>query len=146
MLKYPSLGLAAVLLLGSTARAETSLAGAASGVSGASVVQALLGLAVVLAMVGIAAWLLKRFVALRGSGVGPIRVIAAAAVGPRERLVMVEVGETWLLVGVAPGQIRTLHSMPRSETPALTGVPSPLPAGAAFASWLHRVRERRSDD
>jgi flagellar protein FliO/FliZ len=106
----------------------------------------LVGLAMVLAMVGLAAWLLKRFVALRGPGLGPIRVLAGAAVGPRERVVLVEVGESWLLLGVAAGQVNTLHTMPRSDSIAVPGMQTPMPAGLAFANWLRRVKERRSNE
>ena len=56
-----------------------------------------------------AAWLLKRFA--RGSWslpAGAIKVIGGVAVGQRERVVVVEVGGTWLVVGVAPGQVRAL--------------------------------------
>ena len=39
---------------------------------------------------------------------------------PGERLVVVEVGDTWLLLGVGGGQVSTLHTLPRPEgyTPA----------------------------
>jgi flagellar protein FliO/FliZ len=146
MIKCRPIGLALLVLAGQTALAETPLTGTATGVSGGSVAQMLLGLVMVLAMVGVAAWLLKRFVALRGTGSGPIRVIAGAAVGPRERVVLVEVGETWLLVGVAAGQVNTLHTMPRSDSIMVPGMQRPMPAGVAFASWLRRVKERRNDE
>mgnify|MGYP001589086303 FL=1 len=131
-----------------TAVAAAAPAGAASAVPAGSVVQVVVGLAAVLALVGAAAWLLKRFSALRGTGSGLIRIVGGAAVGQRERIVLVEVGGTWLLVGVAPGQVRTLHTMPRSESAIAPGAPTPAPAptDAGFANWLRRMTEKRNHE
>lgn len=113
-----------------------------------SVVQVVVGLAAVLALVGAAAWLLKRFSAFRGTGSGVIRIVAGAAVGQRERIVLVEVGGTWLLVGIAPGQVRTLHTMPRTESAIAPGAPTPAPvqADTGFATWLRRMTEKRDHE
>jgi flagellar protein FliO/FliZ len=146
MIKCFSVGLALLALGVQTALAETTLTGTTTGVSAGSVLQMLLGLVMVLAMVVGAAWLLKRLTALRGTGTGPIQVIAGAAVGPRERIVLVEVGETWLLVGVAAGQVNTLHIMSRSDLIAAPDVRRPVPSAVAFASWLRRAGERRNGE
>lgn len=105
-----------------------------------SIVQALVGLAAVLALVAALAWLLKRYSGLRGTGTGLIRVIGGAPVGQRERIVLVEVGSTWLLVGVAPGQVRALHTMPKSESATLPEAPQAADPG--FASRLRRMLEK----
>jgi len=100
----------------------------------------------VLALIGAVAWLLKRLSAFRAPGGGLIRVLAGAAVGQRERIVLVEVGETWLLVGVAPGHVTNLHSMPKMASASAPGVPAPATVGTSFASWLSRKMEGRSHD
>lgn len=128
------------------AMAAAPVPGAGSAVVAGSVVQVILGLAVVLALVAATAWLLKRFSSMGTASSGIIRVIGAAAVGQRERIVLVEVAGTWLLVGVAPGQVRMLHTMPRTEfaianDAAARAAPA---AGAGFATWLRRVTERRN--
>jgi flagellar protein FliO/FliZ len=105
-----------------------------------SIVQALVGLAAVLALVAALAWLLKRYSGLRGAGTGLIRVIGGAAVGQRERVVLVEVGSTWLLVGVAPGQVRALHTMAKTESATLPEAPQAADPG--FASRLRRMLEK----
>ncbi len=128
------------------ALAETPSAGALPGLSGGSVAQALLGLLAVLAMVAVAAWVLKRFLGLRGTANGPIRVVAGTAIGQRERIVLVEVGDIWLVVGVAPGQVRTLHTMPRSQMASASNGQKPERSGATFSTWMRRVTERRADD
>ncbi len=125
-----------------TAVAAAPPASAGPAVSAGSVAQVVIGLAAVLALVGAVAWLLKRFSGLRGTGSDLIRVVGAAAVGQRERIVLVEVGGTWLLVGVAPGQVRALHTMPKNESAATPGAQAPADQG--FASWLRRMSEKRN--
>lgn len=74
--------------------------------------QIVLSLVLVLGLMAGVVWLLKRFQGLgqppsRGKAV--MRVVSSLAVGQRERVVLVEVDQTWVMVGVAPGQIRALH-------------------------------------
>jgi flagellar protein FliO/FliZ len=138
-------------LLPGTAAATTPPASAQALTSG-GIGQMVIGLAAVLALVLAIAWLLRRFSGLRGTGSGVIRVIGGAAVGQRERIVLVEVGGTWLLVGVAPGQVRALHTMPKSESAVTpdssdrTPGPAPTPADLSFSGWLQRITEKRRHD
>lgn len=129
-----------------TAMAQTPATVPTPAVSAGSIVQLLVGLAIVLALVGAVAWLLKRISTFRAPGSGLIRVLAGVAVGQRERIVLVEVGGTWLLVGVAPGQVSTLHSMPKTESDTAPQAPSLTPEITGFATWLRRITERRSHE
>jgi flagellar protein FliO/FliZ len=62
-------------------------------------------------------------------------------VGPRERLVIVEVGDTWLLLGVASGGVSLVHTMARPPQAAGTAQPS-----AQFSRLLTQVlRQRRRE-
>lgn len=114
----------------------------ASPVSLTGVLQVLFGLAVVLGTVAAVAWLLKRFAPGQVSAGGAIKLIGGIAVGPKERVVVVEVGEIWLVVGVAPGQVTALHNMPKLA-------PSPqanqfMETGdRRFSAWLADVMNRR---
>lgn len=114
----------------------------ASPVSLGGVLQVLLGLAIVLSTVAATAWLLKRFAPGQVSAGGAIRLIGGIAVGPKERVVVVEVGETWLIVGVAPGQVTALHNMPRVEN--LPGINVPPGGDQRFSAWLKDVVRRRN--
>ncbi|MCO5097981.1 MAG: flagellar biosynthetic protein FliO [Rhodocyclaceae bacterium] len=108
--------------------------------AGASLLQVAIGLgAVIAALVG-GLWLLKRLSAAHGALAGTLRVIAGASVGPRERVVIVEVEDTWLVVGVAPGQVNALHRMPKGR---LAATPA-APAGKNFGAWLKLMKERRN--
>ena len=111
--------------------------------SSGSYVQAGLALLLIVGLLGATAWLARKVSGGKGFGQAGLKVIGGVALGPRERIVLVEVGDTWLVVGVVPGQIRTLHRMPK-------GSPLP-PAGlvgreATFADWLKSIAERRRDD
>jgi flagellar protein FliO/FliZ len=109
---------------------------------GGSVVQLVLGLGLVLALLFATLWLLKRLSAPRGDAAGLMRVVAGTAVGTRERVVVVEVGSTWLVLGVAPGRVTALAEMPRAALP-----PQPVPAPAKdFASRLKTLLDRRHAD
>ena len=118
--------------------------GTATPELGASVLQMLFGLAVVIALLFACLWLIRCLSAPRGGGAA-IKVLGAAAVGPRERVVLVELGEQVLVLGVAPGSVTRLHDMKRSELPLpadAAGIAAP--AGKAFAAWLKQATERRN--
>jgi len=106
---------------------------------GSSVVQMLLGLGVVLALVFASLYLLKRLAAPRGAAAGLLRVVAATAIGPRERVVVLEIGDTWLVLGTAPGCVTQLSQLPRRDLPAATRV-----ASKDFAGWLKQIMERHN--
>jgi len=107
--------------------------------AGASLLQVVMGLGVVLAALIGGLWLLKRLSIAHGATAGGLRVIAGASVGPRERVVLVEVEDTWLLVGVAPGQVNALHQMPKGK---LAAAPA-APAGNDFRARLKQILERK---
>ena len=69
------------------------------------------GLLVVLAIILSITWLLKRFSLLPATPSSTLKVVSATAVGQRERVVVVEIQDTWLVLGVAPGRVNKLHSL-----------------------------------
>jgi flagellar protein FliO/FliZ len=135
-----SIAAACTVLLPALAAAADAPVLPAPAVSAGSMLQMVLGLAIVLAMILALAWIVRR-IGLPGSGPsGTIKVIAGAPVGQRERVVLVEVAGTWLVVGVAPGRVSALHSMPRAELPQ---APAAAPGTVPFADWLKRMMEQR---
>ena len=106
---------------------------------GSSLLQLVLGFGLVLAMLFGCVWLLKRISVPRGAATRVLSVISGVAVGPRERVVIVEVDDQWLVLGVAPGQVSKLHVMPKASD----GAAAALPVGQDFATWLKRTLERR---
>jgi flagellar protein FliO/FliZ len=60
------------------------------------------------------AWFARRY--LPGMGAqGAVKVVGTTAVGTRERVVVVEVDRTWLLLGVGGGNVRLLHTLPKPD-------------------------------
>lgn len=57
-------------------------------------------------------YLLKRVNRVGPNSGNPLRVLGSASVGHRERVVLLEAGGEQLLLGVAPGSVRTLHVLP----------------------------------
>ena len=89
-----------------------------------SLMQMMGGLVLVLAIIAALTWLAKRFALISTTASGSLKVIAATGVGQRERVVIVEVEKTWLVLGVAPGQVNKLHVMEKplsQETGILHG-------------------------
>ena len=67
------------------------------------------GLLLVLTIICAIAWVLKRYAYHTTNTAGAIKIIASAGVGQRERIVLVEVENTRLVLGVAPGRVNTLY-------------------------------------
>ncbi|HET7775838.1 MAG TPA: flagellar biosynthetic protein FliO [Azospira sp.] len=115
---------------------------ASPGLSGGSIVQAFVGLLIIIGLLLLATYFMRRLYGGRAFGQGPLKLLGGIAVGNRERILLVEVQDTWLVVGLAPGQIRTLHTLPKGELPqGMAGVPGTAP----FAQWLNQVIARKSD-
>ncbi|MBU1690222.1 MAG: flagellar biosynthetic protein FliO [Gammaproteobacteria bacterium] len=114
----------------------------ASPVSFGGMLQVLLGLGLVLLAVAGSAWLLRRFSPGQIGAGGAVKVIGGVALGPKERLVLVEIGETWLVLGVAPGQVNTLHTLVKPEGGAFSEVSS---SGKehGFSVWLKQAMQGR---
>ncbi|MFZ3019235.1 MAG: flagellar biosynthetic protein FliO [Gallionella sp.] len=122
-------------------------------VSSSSIVQIIFSLLLVLAAIVLVAWLLKRMNLAQQGTAGYLKVIGGVAIGQRERVVLVEIDDTWLVVGVGPGQIRTLHTLPKPAGGASDVTNSSTPPASAdrkFASMLasvisHRPASRKPD-
>ncbi len=115
----------------------------AAAVSSGSVLQVILSLILVLAAVVVVAWVLKR-ISLPQHGAGnALKVISGVAVGQRERIVLVEVNDTWLVVGVAPGQVNALHTMPKGALP-LSANSTMAGDDNKFQVWLKQMMEKRN--
>ena len=105
--------------------------------------QVLLGLGLVLAAVAGSAWLLRRFSPGQTGAGGAVKVVGGVALGPKERLVLVEIGEPWLVLGVAPGRVNALHTLAKPESGAFA---AEAPSGGGerrFSAWLKQAMQGR---
>ncbi|PHR65567.1 MAG: flagellar biosynthetic protein FliO [Idiomarina sp.] len=79
--------------------------------------QVTLVLILIIGIILLCAWLFRK---LNGTSLGHsklLNVVGSVAVGQRERVVIVEINDTWLVLGVAAGNVTKLHDMPAQERP-----------------------------
>lgn len=84
-------------------------------VSAAPLLQVSGALIAIIALILAAAWLVKRLgFAPKRTGVNGLKISASASLGARERVVVVDVEDARLVLGVTAGQINLLHKLPPS--------------------------------
>ncbi len=105
----------------------------------AGLLQVVLGLLVILLLIGGTAWLLRRFTHFQATAQGNMKILGGLPLGPRERVVLIQVGEKQLLVGVAPGRVQTLHVL---EQPLVFGPDKQT--GLGFAERLAIALKQRT--
>ena len=131
--------LAAVLAAVSTAPAICRAQQAAPHtVEGPSVLPMVMALILVLGMIAATMWVLRRTGIAPRTTNNPLKLISQLAVGPRERVVVVEIGDRWWLLGVASGRVTRLGSVPKGEAPPAQALP------ASFGNLLDKLRKGAS--
>jgi flagellar protein FliO/FliZ len=126
-----------------SAYGSQAAAPASSSVTDGGMLQVMLGLGLVLAVMAGCAWLLRRLGGMPRGGAGAIKIIGGSAVGQRERVVLIEVSDTWLVVGVAPGHVTALHSMPKGENTLGATQAADANVNGSFPVWFKRMMEKR---
>lgn len=92
-----------------TAATAAAAPAVSSGVAG-QLTQLVFGLLLVLGLIFFLAWLLRRVQQAGPAGKGQvIELIGSRALGPRDRLMLVQVGNEQILLGLSPGTITALH-------------------------------------
>ncbi|HRE15510.1 MAG TPA: flagellar biosynthetic protein FliO [Rhodocyclaceae bacterium] len=112
-----------------------------SGISAGTYIQTFFGLLLIVALIAGMAWYARKLSGGQPFGRHLMRVVGGVSLGPRERIVLVEIGEQWLVIGLVPGQIRTLATLPKGELPPGQSSEGEKP----FASWLKQMIEQRKN-
>ncbi|MCQ4312668.1 flagellar biosynthetic protein FliO [Stutzerimonas sp. VN223-3] len=120
--------------------AEPSASMNSSGM-GTQMTKLLFGLLLVIGLIFLLAWLLRRMQQLNPRGNQAIKLISSHALGPRERLVLVQVGSEQVLLGLSAGRITPLHVL---EEPV--HLPDAEPANPEFAQRLMELLGRDQKD
>jgi flagellar protein FliO/FliZ len=103
--------------------------------------QVVLSLIVILGLIIGAAWFAKRFMLTSTHNGTTIKMLGGVNLGGRERVMLLEIADQWIVVGVAPGQVNTLATMPRQSLPnTQTNTPP-----AAFATWLKQKMDKHHE-
>ena len=99
----------------------------------------------IIAMIPVALWLLKRSPMMAGAGQGVLKSVAALPLSQNQRIVTVEVGSgeerRWLVLGVTPQSITTLHTMAPQDVATLPGAPGAVAAEPPFVQLLNRFKK-----
>ena len=103
--------------------------------SGPSLLPMLFALVLVLALIPASMWLLKRLGAGSNAPGAGMKVISQLTLGPRERLVVVEAGDRWLLLGVTASSVNRVGTLAKGELPA------GMPPAQGFAQLLSAARK-----
>ncbi|HFK5652854.1 flagellar biosynthetic protein FliO [Enterobacter cloacae] len=96
-------------------------------------------LALIVLLMVVLAWAARRSGLARrlNDAQGNMTLIATQSLGPRERLVLVDVGEQRLVLGVTASQITCLATQPRPENAPQTTAPA-----ATFPLLLEKLRQK----
>lgn len=114
-----------------------------AGPSAGNLLQTIFALTLVLGLLGAMVWFMKRYGPQANAGAAQMRTIGALSLGGRERVVVIEVGDQWIVVGASPGRINALATMPKQETPGGPALLANGPASGTFAEWLKQTVDKR---
>ncbi|MFA0995525.1 MULTISPECIES: flagellar biosynthetic protein FliO [Pseudomonas syringae group] len=92
-----------------TQAAPAQVANTVSGGMGGQVMQLLFGLIVVVGLIFVLAWVMRRVQRVGPNNGQVIELVSTRALGPRDRLVLVQIGNEQVLLGITPGRITPLH-------------------------------------
>ncbi|AZE95747.1 flagellar biosynthetic protein FliO [Pseudomonas orientalis] len=126
-MKYSMAGLWLALPLSALAAEPVAQAAAAPAVGsvGGQLTQLLLGLLLVIGLIFVLAWLMRRVQRIGPGNAQVIELVGSRALGPRDRLVLVQVGEEQILLGITPGRITPLHVLKTPVDAAKTEAATP---------------------
>jgi flagellar protein FliO/FliZ len=114
----------------------TGMASTASPLSVGSLTQLTLSLIAIVALIFAMGWILKRFRLAAPRRSEGLAVLDELKVGPRERIALIRVGESQVLIGIGAGGIVPLAPL---AIPIVLKAPSSAPA---FADRLRELMKR----
>lgn len=101
--------------------------------------QVFLSLILVLGAIFLVLWALRRMQGMTGRAGRGVEVLGGVSVGTKERVVVTRVGERYLVLGVAPGSVRTLCELDGPPGDA-GGGRAPATVGDLVARWRGQER------
>ncbi len=109
----------------------------------AGLLQIFLGLVAVLALMAFAAWAFKRIGPVTSGNKVSVKIVGGVNVGNRERIMVVEVADQWIVVGITASQINTLSTMPKQAN--LVEQQDDAQPVNQFSTWLKRTMDKRNE-
>ena len=105
--------------------------------TGGSLMRVALSLALIIVMIYAVAWYVRRMRLVTSGATQAMRVVSALSVGGRERVVLVQVGDEQILLGVAPGRVNLLRQYDKTIVDV---------KGAGFRSSLSKMLSDKVDN
>lgn len=116
-----------------------------AGPAAGSLLQTIFALCAVLGLLAVLAWFMKRYGPKAQAGSAHVRLVGALNLGGRERIMVVEVGDQWIVVGASPGRVNALATMPRQAGADAGAELHPhQPSASSFAEWLKQTIDKRN--
>jgi flagellar protein FliO/FliZ len=110
-----------------------------------NLVQTIIALLAVLGLLAGLAWFLKRYGPKTMGGSTNLRTVGALSLGGRERIIVVEVGDQWIVVGASPGRVNALATMPKQHIADSGALLQPnAPTAGSFSDWLKQTIDKRN--
>lgn len=117
------------------AQAQTTSTPASTGL-----LQILSALVFVIFVMLAAAWAFKRISPINNNNKVTVKVVGGTNIGHREKIMVIEVANQWIVVGVTANQINTLSTMEKIEIePENVTTSSATP----FSHWLKKTIDQR---
>lgn len=126
--------IAGIGLLPLQAFAKDGLPGIDTALGSAELMRVGGGLVIIVLFILVLSWLVKRLNRSNLGFSGPFQILACASLGAREKIMMVKVGDRFLLLGVAAGSINTLFDFGQNLPPGFT-----TDSKHAFSQMLKQV-------
>ena len=133
------LGISLSLPISALAQQAIGTQAAAEPLSSPYLLKLTAGLLLVVMVIFLFAWVLKKFNLTQQSKSGLLRIVAGLNLGTRDRIVLLQVGEEQILLGLSPGRIEKIH---------LLAIPldcdSDEPGTPAFAQKLNQLMSKKA--
>lgn len=140
LLKYIRIVLFSIAasLAATFAYAQTESTGLGAGYA----IKTFVSLLVVLFLIVALVWLLKRMQGITASSSAAMQILASLPVGPREKLMLVQVGNEQLLIGVTSSNVQFIKAM--DEPVDLTSTGAKGAASPVFSSQLQKLLKQQN--
>ncbi|MBC3934926.1 flagellar biosynthetic protein FliO [Undibacterium rugosum] len=103
--------------------------------------QIVLALLFILGLMFAAAWAFKRITPVGQQNRLALKIVGGLNLGQRERILVVEIGDQWMILGVTAHNINQLGQVARQEQLLQQAGAD----GSAFQSWLQKTIAKRNE-
>lgn len=103
----------------------------------------LVGLAIVLLILAGISWAMKKYMPGVSQQQSVVRVVGGTSLGTRERVVVLEIADRWIVVGVGGGQMTALANLEAGQL--ISNAKPSEQKSQSFAKWLKASTSKFSE-